>query len=224
LLNRLIDSILKVFFNLLYHQFAWSYDWVADIVSLGRWKGWVFTILPNLGDGRILELGSGPGHLQAKLLTDRQGVFGLDSSWQMLRLSQRNISIDQGTSNLVMGTAQASPFQDRSFPTIVATFPSNYITDSQTLEQAWRVLEDGGRMVIMPAAWIAGTGLLDRFAAWIFSITGEAPVFDGDDLHHSLTFTIDRLVEFGFEVSHELIEGQSSKILIIHAVKPMTTD
>lgn len=222
MLNRLIYSILKIFFSLLYHQFAWSYDWVADFVSLGRWKDWVFRILPYLGDGRILELGSGPGHLQAKLLTNPRGIFGLDSSWQMLRQAQRNISLEQKSGNLVMGMAQALPFQDRSFPTIVATFPTDYITDSHTLGQVWRVLEDGGRMVILPAAWIAGTGILDRFAAWVFSITGESPDFDGDDLHASLTIMIGRLVEAGFEVSHELSEGPSSKILIIQAVKPMT--
>ena len=222
MLNQLIHSILKIFFKLLYHQFAWAYDWVADIVSLGRWQGWVFTILPYLDDGRILELGSGPGHLQAKLLSDRQGVFGLDSSWQMLRHAKRNVSLDQESGNLVMGMAQALPFQARSFPTIVATFPSDYITDSQTLGQVWRVLEDGGRMVILPAAWISGSGLLDRLAAWLFSITGESPDFNGDDLHSSLKFSIDRLIESGFDVSHELVEGHNSKILIIQAVKPVT--
>lgn len=222
MLNQFVHSILKIFFKLLYHQFAWAYDWVADIVSLGRWKGWVFTSLPYLGDGRILELGSGPGHLQAKLLSDRRGIFGLDSSWQMLRQAQRNISREQESGNLVMGFAQALPFQDRSFPTIVATFPSNYITDSLTLGQVWRVLEAGGQLIILPAAWIAGSGLLDRFAAWVFSISGESPDFDGEHLHGSLTFSMDILAAYGFEVSHELIESQSSKILIIHAVKPIS--
>ena len=224
MVNRYIPSILKIFFNLLYHQFAWSYDWVANLVSLGRWKSWVFTILPFLGADRILELGSGPGHLQAKLLSDRQGVFGLDSSWQMLHQAKGNVSMGQKSDNLVMGIAQYLPFQERSFPTIVATFPSNYITDSQTLEQVWRVLEDGGRMIILPAAWITGTGFFDRFAAWVFSITGEAPDFDGDELHGSIALSIDRLVEFGFDVSYDLIQDQSSKVLIVHAVKPITAD
>jgi ubiquinone/menaquinone biosynthesis C-methylase UbiE len=222
LVNQLIQSILKIFFNLLYHQFSWSYDCVADIVSLGRWKSWVFTVLPYLGDGRILELGSGPGHLQAKLLVNRQEIFGLDSSWQMLRQAKRKVNRDQKIGNLVMAVAQALPYQDQSFPTIVATFPSNYITDSQTMGQVWRVLQDGGQIIILPAAWITGNGLLDRIAAWVFSITGESPGFDCSGLPGSLALSIDRLVGFGFEVSNDLIEAQSSKVLIVRAVKPTT--
>jgi ubiquinone/menaquinone biosynthesis C-methylase UbiE len=223
LVSRLIHSILKTFFNLLYHQFAWSYDRVADIVSIGRWKDWVFSIIPYLGDGRILELGCGPGHLQAKLFSDHQGIYGLDSSSQMLRQAQRNLSADQISGNLVMAEAQLLPFEDRSFPTIVATFPSNYITDSQTLEQVWRVLKEGGQMIILPAAWISGKELLDRLAAWVFSVTGESPDFNGDNLPGSLALSIEILVGFGFEVSHDLIEGQNSTVLIIYAVKPMTS-
>ncbi|NMC80811.1 MAG: hypothetical protein GYA59_15725, partial [Chloroflexi bacterium] len=39
---------LKVFFDLLYHSFAWTYDGVAAVVSLGRWKGWVYSVIPFL--------------------------------------------------------------------------------------------------------------------------------------------------------------------------------
>ena len=60
---RLIFSLLRPVYYLLYHHFAWTYDLVADIVSLGQWKDWVRTALPYL-DGCVLELGYGPGHLQ----------------------------------------------------------------------------------------------------------------------------------------------------------------
>ena len=67
-MKRLLGWFLRFFFHLLYHQFAWTYDWVAAGVSLGRWNEWVRSILPYMQEGRILELGHGPGHLQAELL------------------------------------------------------------------------------------------------------------------------------------------------------------
>ena len=63
---RVMQTLLRIFFQLLYHPFAWAYDLVAGLVSLGRWKSWVLCGLPLLA-GRVLEIGFGPGHLQAAL-------------------------------------------------------------------------------------------------------------------------------------------------------------
>ena len=35
-------------YELLYHPLAWSYDWVAALVSAGKWRDWVLTSLPYL--------------------------------------------------------------------------------------------------------------------------------------------------------------------------------
>ena len=85
---------MKVFFNLLYHQFAWTYEWVADLVSIGRWKTWVNMVLPYLDEAKVLELGCGPGHLQSVYSIEGSVIFGLDASWQMLRQAKRNLSRD----------------------------------------------------------------------------------------------------------------------------------
>ncbi len=63
---RLLQSLLRFFFSLLYHQFAWTYDLVSATVSLGHWQEWVRASLPYL-HGRTLEIGYGPGHLQTYL-------------------------------------------------------------------------------------------------------------------------------------------------------------
>ena len=59
---------MRVFFHLLYHPFAFTYDLVAAVVSFGQWKNWGQSILPFIDGTRILELGHGPGHLQRFLL------------------------------------------------------------------------------------------------------------------------------------------------------------
>ena len=81
---RLVLFLLRSFFFVLYHQFAWTYDLVAATVSLGRWKDWVRSALPYLS-GRVLEIGFGPGYLQLSLFELGIPAFGLDESRQMAR-------------------------------------------------------------------------------------------------------------------------------------------
>src|SRR6266545_6817971 len=68
LLSKIGTGFMRLFFRLLYHPFAWSYDLVAATVSLGRWKGWVKTATGLLTGPRVLELGFGPGHMQTYLV------------------------------------------------------------------------------------------------------------------------------------------------------------
>ena len=217
--NRLISSALKIFFNLLYHQFAWAYDWVADLVSIGRWNAWVNMVLPYLDKASVLELGCGPGHLQSAYSIEGGVIFGLDGSWQMLRQANRNLSRNNRANNLVNGLAQSLPFRDRSFPVVVSTFPNSYIYESQTLMQVWKVLEDEGQLIILPAAWITGTSNLDRFASWLFTVAGESPDPDRGNLESMLALPLERLSEAGFNTHYELIESENSSVLIIRAVK-----
>ena len=46
--NQLLFAFLRLFFKLLYHQLAWSYDGVAWVVSLGAWRKWVESTLAFL--------------------------------------------------------------------------------------------------------------------------------------------------------------------------------
>ena len=219
LVKRFISSTLRVFFKLLYHQFAWAYDWVADLVSIGRWKSWIYAVLPYLGNSKVLELGCGPGHLQVAQSPECGSIFGLDASSQMVRLAGQRLINHKRIKNLVLGKTQNLPYRDQSFPRIVTTFPSEYINDLETLGQAWRVLEDTGELIIMPAAWITGENLLDKFAAWVFSTTGQALDLDIDNLEERFADLIDGLKETGFRVRCNLIELSSSKIFLIRAIK-----
>src|SRR5687767_6312726 len=40
LLPMLMRRFMRVFFHLLYHPFAFTYDLVAAVVSFGQWKNW----------------------------------------------------------------------------------------------------------------------------------------------------------------------------------------
>ncbi|PDW02825.1 hypothetical protein CJ255_12055 [Candidatus Viridilinea mediisalina] len=144
--RRLVQRL----FHHFYREFAWSYDGVAWLVSGGLWRRWVLTALPHL-HGPTLELGFGPGHLQLAL-ADRAACVGLDASPQMAQQAARRLRCAGYTPRLVRGLAQALPFADASFATVVATFPTEYIAATATQKEIRRVLRPNGRLVIIPSA------------------------------------------------------------------------
>jgi ubiquinone/menaquinone biosynthesis C-methylase UbiE len=216
--------LFKLIFHLLYHQFAWTYDWVAALVSVRRWKSWVYSVLPYLDDSIVLELGCGPGHLQLALAQKGNRPFGVDASSQMVGLAAARLSRFSLPANISLGMAQHLPYPDCHFDKIIATFPSEYIVERQTLNQAWRVLKNSGEFIILPVAWITGEKWWDQLAAWFSRITGQAPSFDPATDDINAINSLSSLQEIGFQVSSEIIHLESSEVLLIRAVKAITDD
>ena len=210
--RRLLRRFLRFFFSQLYHSFAWSYDIVAWMVSLGKWKEWVAVAADEITGPQVLELGHGPGHLQIILAEKGIKVVGIDSSCQMSRIATRNLQKADLENHLVRCRAEQLPFRDERFNQIVATFPSEYIFNTDTLSEAYRVLYPGGTLVILPAAWITGEKLHERFAAWLFDITGQAPSPDAKMLQ---PFT-----EVGFSIEEKWLRKPNWKVFFILARKP----
>lgn len=223
-----MPAFLRTFFFLLYHPFAFAYDLVAAIVSLGRWKSWVLSVLPYIEGTRILEIGHGPGHLQKALLGRKLFTIGIDESAPMGRLARRNLSrflrsstpssqsIDYTQTRLVRGLAQQLPFPNKAFDTLVATFPAGYIFELSTLHEAHRVLDLNGKLVILPGASILGRGLMDRFMALIFRITGQAPPNFVEVLQER---SRDVFAKAGFHVQTHELDIRSSRVFILVANK-----
>jgi len=211
---RLILILLRPLYYLLYHQFAWTYDLVSAAVSLGRWQDWVQAALPQLR-GRVLEIGFGPGHLQISLNEKKLQAFGLDESRQMAHQTRRRLRKKGIIPRLSRGYAQNIPFASGAFDSVVATFPAEFIFDLQTLKEIKRVLVPAGRLIILPTAWITGRRLLERLAAWLFRVSGEAPGKPGA----VSTAMRDRFSRTGFEVQSKIVELKESQVLVIVAKK-----
>jgi ubiquinone/menaquinone biosynthesis C-methylase UbiE len=172
-MRDLWQAFLRRFFRLLYNEFAWSYDLVAWLVSRGQWKAWGQTTLPHVHGARVVELGHGPGHLLVALA--RRGLLtaGLDLSPNMIQQAKRRLKAANLPAPLVQARAQALPFPRESVDTLVATFPTDYIVQPQTLREARRVLAPGGRLVVAAATRFEGEDLMSRFLAWLYHITGQ---------------------------------------------------
>ena len=222
--HEIVRTFFKLFFHLLYHQFAWIYDWIAAFVSLGNWKSWTNCVLPYLDSQMVLELGCGPGHLQYALTQKGINPFGIDASSQMASLASERLCKYSLPANIILGLAQYLPYPDRHFDQIVATFPSEYISDKKTLRQAWRVLKNSGELIIMPVAWITGEKWWYKLAAWLFRITGQAPSLDPGAYEDGIIFPLTFLEEIGFQVSSQIVHLDTSKVLLIRAAKEIPDD
>lgn len=212
---EIIQKFLKIFFNLLYNQFAWTYDLVAWLVSIGQWKQWVYSVLPYLSGGRALELGHGPGHLQLRASDRGCETYGLDLSPNMGKICRKRLLSGGFVPRLTTASGIHLPFEDHSFTTVVATFPAEYLILPETLAQIYRVLEPGGTFVLLPLAWITGKGLFHRASAWLFNITGQSVAPGNPILQEGLK----RFEAAGFQVEMKTSELPHSKVLIVLSKK-----
>lgn len=105
-----------------------------------------------LATGRVLELGAGGG---ANLgLYDRgrvESVTGVDPSDGLIALAEeRMAAADRGFFKVERGVAEALPFPDASFDTVLSTFTLCSVADpALALKEARRVLKPGGCLLFL---------------------------------------------------------------------------
>ncbi len=200
-------------FRLLYHELACLYDPVSWAVSLGRWRRWQQTALAYLPpEGRVLEVGFGPGHLLADLAAAGYAVAGVDLSRHMVRRARRRLRRLGRPAPLALGRAHALPFAPGAFSAIVATFPTPYIYDPAWIDQARRVLAPGGRLVVVQGATFLQSTPLTRSIDGLYRITGQRG--PGPDL-------VERLVAGGLAAWREAVEVQGTRVHLVVAEKEL---
>ncbi len=111
--------------------------------------------------------------------------------------------------NLTRGLAQQLPFASASFDTIIATFPTEYFADPETLSEVKRCLDNGGRFIVLPAAMPKNPRL-----SWLFKVTEQAPT-------EALKIVQQRLEEpflqADFQIETHVLDRQSGRLIIIVA-------
>lgn len=182
-------------------------------------------VVPFIEGIRTLEIGHGPGHLNRFLLDRGLVAVAMDESITMGRLAKHklitvpsNHSLPISThhpgyaqTNLTRGLAQQLPFRSKSFDTVIATFPAEYINDAETLSEVERCLSDGGRFVVLPAAMPK-----NRFLSWLFQVTGQASSEAMEIIRERME---EPFIESGFDVETKVIEKTSGTLIVIIAQK-----
>lgn len=207
--------MLRWVFTRFYREFAWTYDTVAWLVSRGLWRRWAQSAVPYLS-GRVLELGCGPGYVQQALPADRHALaLGIDSSAQMLAIARRRLQRQASTARLMRAHSQELPFADRSFDTILATFPAEYILDPATLAEIVRVLRVDGRVVFVDAARFTRSGVYEQVTDALYRATLHSSV----QQHIERYPPADRLAMYGFQFEEHWQPVEQSLVMVAVGVR-----
>jgi len=170
-------------FRLLYNELAFTYDFVSWVVSLGAWRCWVRASLKHINSdsgGVILELAHGTGNLQVDLHDAGYHAIGYDLSPAMGQIAWGKLSRHGIRPHLVQGRAQNLPFRSGAFASVISTFPTDFIIAPETLREVYRVLQPGGRLVIVPTSRFTGGGVIAKVVDGLYAITGQRGSRDGN--------------------------------------------
>lgn len=113
---------------------------------------------------RALDVGCGPGYLVAELARRDLDVWGVDTSGPMLAQAERRFGEAhfERRPHFQIAQAQRLPFRDGGFDLVCSTGMIEYLgEDGPTLEEFWRVLRPGGRLVLTITNFWSHAGWLD---------------------------------------------------------------
>jgi demethylmenaquinone methyltransferase / 2-methoxy-6-polyprenyl-1,4-benzoquinol methylase len=129
---------------------AKRYDLMNRLMTVGqdiRWRKQVVQLARLNQNSRLLDLGTGTGDLAREALAQfpQAKVIAADFTLEMMRVGQKN-----GVLNFSSADALCLPFKDSLFEAVVSGFLMRNVIDLQkALEEQYRVLKNGGRVVIL---------------------------------------------------------------------------
>jgi len=128
--------------------------------------------------GRVLEIAHGPGHLNLSLRQAGFNVVGIDRSPEMCqmlraRLARASSRSEAGDGSGLRASALRLPFADGAFDAAVSTFPAEFLFMPGTLAGVKRVLQPGGRFVIVPGTRLRGNSPLTHLVRLAYTLTGQ---------------------------------------------------
>jgi ubiquinone/menaquinone biosynthesis C-methylase UbiE len=148
-------------------------------------------------------------------------VVGYDLSSYMGRQAAKRLFRANLEVPLIRGKAQNLPFSYEFFDSILATFPTEFIKDPDTIASISSILKSGGRLVIVPEARLIGGGAIRSFVEWLYTITGQRQVAEKTSSQLVDWRSIgDYYAASGFRVRVHTVKLDRSEVTVVIAERP----
>ena len=174
---------------------ASKYDVMNDVMSLGIhriWKDAMMDWLAPRPGQRLLDVAGGTGDISFRFLK-RAGhghATVLDLTEPMLVAGRKRAEAEQMANSLdwITGDAMKLPFADASFDVYTISFGIRNVTRPQeALNEAFRVLKPGGRLMVLEFSQIPTPGLqwaYDRYSFNLIPAMGKLIANDRDSYQY----------------------------------------
>ena len=149
-MTRLTGPERAAYVQNMFTRIAKRYDLMNRLMTGGqdiRWRKQVIKLARLKNASFLLDLGTGTGDLAREALAQhpRANVIAADFTLEMMRVGQKNRPL-----NFSSADALGLPFKDSTFDAVVSGFLMRNVIDLQkALQEQYRVLRKGGRMVIL---------------------------------------------------------------------------
>ncbi|NVO56861.1 bifunctional demethylmenaquinone methyltransferase/2-methoxy-6-polyprenyl-1,4-benzoquinol methylase UbiE [Rhodobacteraceae bacterium B1Z28] len=161
-----------------FNSVASKYDVMNDVMSMGIHRVWKDAMMdwlaPRPGQ-RLLDVAGGTGDISFRFLK-RAGhghATVLDLTEPMLIAGRQRAEADQMVDSLnwVVGDAMALPFEDNTFDVYTISFGIRNVTRPQeALNEAFRVLKPGGRLMVLEFSQLPNDGLQKLYDLYSFNV------------------------------------------------------
>ena len=132
-----------------YDRVAPFYDAMESLIERLRFATWREEMWSQVEGEVVFEVGVGTGK-NLQYYPDGRDITGLDISAKMLARACERVHRLGVEVKLVQGDAQALPFEDNSFDSVVSTFVFCSVPDPiQGLRELRRVLVPGGQLIML---------------------------------------------------------------------------
>jgi len=149
-MTRLTGPERAAYVQNMFTRIAKRYDLMNRLMTGGqdiRWRKQVIKLARLKNTSFLLDLGTGTGDLAREALRQhpRANVIAADFTLEMMRVGQKNTPL-----NFSSADALGLPFKHSTFDAVVSGFLMRNVIDLQrALQEQYRVLRKGGRMVIL---------------------------------------------------------------------------
>ncbi len=154
---------------------GWAQTYDKSFLQWGVFTPTHNLIVKNLREvpstSRILDLACGTGILTSRLakMVPNGEVLGLDFSSEMIAQAQAKLPLGKSNITFMEGNAENLPFSDNFFDFVTCSFAFHHFpSPKKALQEILRVLNDGGRFMVIDSYQIFPAGIAIDWALQTF--------------------------------------------------------